>query len=190
MQAVRPLPILQPEFAQARALVKLRTAEEAIRRKNPEDADRDVAESEKDVRLSLSVSPSDSFLWMMLYGVETMRKGFDRNSINMLEQSYTAAPLEGWIAVRRNRVSLAVFPFLSEAMQKLVLSEFAGMVSSDFIEDAAFNLINVGWPHRDRLLAGLEQVDLVERKALAKRLAREALNVTVPGAEIEERPWR
>ncbi|WFU39458.1 hypothetical protein QA640_34630 [Bradyrhizobium sp. CB82] len=184
-------PILLPsELARAEALVRLRVAEEATERASSEEADREVALAVEKVRSSLSLNPTDSFLWLMLYSVETTRNGFDLNSISYLEQSYALAPREAWIALRRNKLALAIFPKLSEVMQVKAVSEFAGMVDGDFIEDAAMNLTTVGWLRRDRLLASLERVDIIQRKSLAKRLVGDGLKVRVPGVEIDERLWR
>ncbi|MBW7961824.1 hypothetical protein [Bradyrhizobium sp. BR 10261] len=187
----QPAPFFVPhELARAEALIRLRLAEEAIERASSEDADREVVLTLKSVRSSLSLDPTDSFLWLMLYSVETTRNGFDRNNVSYLDRSYALAPREAWIALRRNKLALAIFPELSEPVQAKVTSEFAGMVDGDFIDDAALNLKTGGWLHRDRLLASLEQVNVIQRKALAKRLVGDGLKVRVPGVETDERLWR
>jgi len=184
-------PLLLPhELARAEALVRLRVAEEAVARASSEDADREVALTLEKVRSSLSLNPTDSFLWLMLYSVETMRNGFDPSNVSYLDQSYAMAPREAWVALRRNRLALAIFPNLSEAVQAKATQEFAGMVEGDFIDDAAINLKTVGWLRRDRLLASLEHVDIIQRKSLAKKLVGDGLKVRVPGVEIDERLWR
>ncbi|MBH5399944.1 hypothetical protein HZZ13_19435 [Bradyrhizobium sp. CNPSo 4010] len=186
-----PGPVLvSHELARAEALVRLRVAEEAIERASSEDADREVVLTLAKVRSSLSLNPADSFLWLMLYSVETTRNGFDLNNVSYLDQSYATAPREAWIALRRNKLALAIFLKLSEAVQAKVTQEFAGMVDGDFIDDAAINLKTVGWHNRDRLLASLEHVDNLQRKSLAKRLVGDGLKVRVPGVEIDERLWR
>ncbi|UPK33981.1 hypothetical protein IVB18_38350 [Bradyrhizobium sp. 186] len=187
----QPAPILLPhELARAEALVRLRIAEAAIERKSSEDADREAVSTMEKVKSSLSLNPADSFIWLTLYSVETARSGFDRNNISYLDQSYAIAPREGWIALRRNKLALAIFPMLSEAMRVKAVSEFAEMVEGGFIENVAINLTTVGWPHRDRLLASVEPVDIIQRKLLAKRLVADGMKVRVPGVESDERLWR
>lgn len=182
--------ILQPQFSKAKALLGLRVAEEAMGWKSSEDTDREMEGAEAKLRSALCLTPMDSFLWLMLYSVETARYGFELKNFALLGQSYMTAPLEGWIALRRNKVALAILPMLNGPSQENVVSEFAAMVESDFIDYAAFNLTSVGWEHRERLLSGLEHADIIRREAFAKKLARDGVKASVPGIEIDERPWR
>lgn len=182
--------LLEPLFAKAKALIGLRAAEEAMRWKSSEEADQAREGAEKNLRTALSLAPMDSLLWLMLYSVDTIHRGFELKSLAVLEQSYLTAPLEGWIALRRNKLALAILPMLDGPSQEKVVSEFAGMVDSGFIEHAAFNLTNIGWEHRERLLASLGRADFRQREAFAKKLARDGLQASVPGIEIEPRPWR
>ncbi|WLB47931.1 hypothetical protein QIH93_08145 [Bradyrhizobium ottawaense] len=179
-----------PEIARAHGLASLLVAEEATQRQSSEEADRQMIEAETGVQLSLKLNPTDSFLWLMLYSVNLARNGIDEQCMSYLEQSYTTGRSEGWIALRRNRLALAVFQMLNERMQESVISEFAAMVDSDFIGVAAANLQSVGWSHRERLLAGLGQVDIMPREVFAKWLAQNGVKVTVPGVNSDERPWR
>ncbi|MBW5438821.1 hypothetical protein FXB41_29890 [Bradyrhizobium canariense] len=179
-----------PDFERARALISLTANEDALARNSREDADRKVDAAETRVRQELTLNPADSFLWLMLYSVALARRGFDDSCLGYLDQSYSSGPLEGWIALRRNRLALAAFPTASAATQAKVVSEFAGMVDTEFTEAAAFNLMGVGWEQRERLLASLANMDMVPREAFAKALAREGLKLSVPGVELEERLWR
>ncbi|WP_439405852.1 hypothetical protein ACNJX9_31425 [Bradyrhizobium sp. DASA03076] len=183
-------PVVQrSDLPRAEALVRLLIAEEPIERKGPDQVDRDVAAADERLKFALALNPADSFLWLMLYSVAA-RNGLDYASIRFLHQSYGSARLEGWIALRRNRLALAIFPMLSEAMRQNVVSEFAALVDSNFIDVAAANLAGVGWPQREVLLRGLTQVDVISREALAKRLARDGLMANVPGVDVDERLWR
>ncbi|MCK1353547.1 hypothetical protein IVB56_21255 [Bradyrhizobium sp. CW7] len=172
------------------ALIRLRIAQEATGSKKPEEADAAAAVAEDRLNSYLALNPADSFLWLMLYSIENMRNGFDARMVGFLDQSYKSGPLEGWIALRRNRLALAAYPALNETIRDTVISEFAGLVASDFTEGAALNLVGIGWGQRDRLLTSLQRVDIVAREALAKRLLREGVTVNVPGVQIDERLWR
>ncbi|PJG55625.1 hypothetical protein CVM73_08700 [Bradyrhizobium forestalis] len=178
-----------PELFRASALARVRLAEVAMARKSSDEADAEIAAAEQKLVEALSVNPTDSFLWLMLYSVETSRSGFDPKTVAHLERSYLAGPNEGWIAVRRNRVALGVFPLLSELAQARVVDEFAEMVDADFWNDTEANLTGIGWAHRDRLLAGLQRVDLVSREAFARMLFRDGYDIQVPGVKQKERPW-
>ncbi|MGL3111392.1 hypothetical protein [Bradyrhizobium sp. BR 1432] len=182
-------PVVQSSFVRAKALVELRAAEEAVGRKSSEEADAEIAAAEQTVHASLALNPTDSFLWLMLYSVRTAREGFAPENVRYFEQSYSSGLHEGWIVLRRNRLALSVFPMLTTSIQARVVSEFAEMVDLGFVDEAVVNLTDVGWPHRERLLASLEQVDIAARELLARQLSRNSVKVVVPGIEMKDRPW-
>ncbi|WP_038973335.1 hypothetical protein [Bradyrhizobium genomosp. III] len=178
------------DLVRSEALIRLRIEEESSRRGRKEESDRDAAAAYGRLKSSLALSPMDSFLWLMLYSIEISRNGFDEGAIGLLNESYVTGPLEGWIALRRNKLALAAFAALPVAMQARVVSEFAGLVDADFTDVAALNLMGVGWPQLDRLLAGVANINAIPREAFARRLRREGLKVNVPGVESDERLWR
>jgi hypothetical protein len=188
--AARPRAALElPMLARAQALVRLRTAEQAMDRQGPEASDRAMDAAEAAVKATLAINPRDSFLWLMLYSLTTTRGGFDPANLALLDRSYATGPHDGWIALRRNRLALAAFAMLSEATQMRVVDEFAEIVDADFLGDAELNLTTVGWAQRDRLAAGLGRVDMTSREAFARMLSKDAYAVQVPGVKPTERPW-
>ncbi|MBB4427332.1 hypothetical protein GGD66_005914 [Bradyrhizobium sp. CIR48] len=189
--AANPAPVVQrSQFARAKSLIRLRIAEEVIGRESPEQSDQAAAAANDDLKFSLTLNPEDSFLWLMLYSVETTRKGFDATTLGYLDQSYATGPLEGWVAAHRNRLSLASLPQLSPFANDKAVSEFAAMVDGDLLEHAAVNLMTVGWVHRERLLASLNGIDLISREIFARRLARDGIKISIPGVQLEERLLR
>jgi hypothetical protein len=179
-----------PALSRSEALVLLQTAEEVTDRQGSGASDRAMDAAEAAVKVSLALNPRDSFLWLMLYSLETTRSGFDPGHIRLLDQSYATGPREGWIALRRNRLALAAFQLLDAEVQDKVVEEFAGLVVADFLDDAESNLAGVGWPQRERLLASLARVDVISREAFARRLSRDAIKTDVPGVTLDERLWR
>lgn len=179
-----------PESLQAVALIWLQIAEEAVSRAGPETADREIATAERNVKSALAANPNDALLWLLLYSVVTTREGFAPSNLVYIDQSYAVGPLEGWISLRRNRLMLAVFSLLSATSQDAVVSEFAQMVDSDFMNAAATNLTSVGWPNRERLLNALSGIDIVSKRNFSKRLSADGVKASIPGLEIDERPWR
>lgn len=190
METVKRPSMLQAEFSKAEALLMLRAAEETVQRQVWEESDRGIEAAGEKIRTALSINPGDSFLWLMLYSVETARNGFGSENIKLLDRSYAVGPLEGWIAIRRNRLALAIFPMLRDNVQRAAVSEFAELVDSDFIEEAASNLTGVGWSIRERLLSELVEVDITSRQALAKLLSSNGIKLAIPGIKTDERPWR
>ncbi|SDH20430.1 hypothetical protein SAMN05216338_1006162 [Bradyrhizobium sp. Rc2d] len=190
LNAAPRLAIEQPEYLQAEALIALRVAEEVVQRRSSENPDSELQAADEKIRSSLSISPSDPFLWFLSYSLKTVRIGFDLSNLKGLEQSYVLGPREGWIAVRRNRVALSAFGFLRPSLQQSVVSEFMEMVDADFIDDAAINLERVGWLHRDQLLSGLSGADIASREKLARRVSQDGAKVSIPGVQENDRPWR
>ncbi|WP_456651156.1 MULTISPECIES: hypothetical protein [unclassified Bradyrhizobium] len=86
-------------------------------------------------------------------------------------------------------MALATFSLLNNSLQESVVNEFVSMVGSDLTEEAAANLLGVGWSYREILLAGLRSTDTTSREALARRLAREGAKISVPGIDLGDRQW-
>lgn len=177
--------VVSARVARASAILKLGVGYE----RDAIDVDRKMQAAEEAGKASLAQNPADSMLWLMLVPLENDRSGFDPSNLRFLAQSYSTGPLEGWIALRRNRIALSVFPMLGGTLQDLVVAEFASMVDSDLVEAAMTNLTGVGWSQRERLLAELGRVDVASKQNLAKRLAREGIKVSIPGIEADDRPW-
>jgi len=177
----------EPDFLHARAVVRLALAEAVIAPGG--EVDQNLALAEADLRSALSSTPADGFLWLLLYSAQMNRSGFDTELLKYLDQSYLTAPLEGWIALRRNRIALAAYPMLSASTREKVLMEFAALVDSGFIGEAVNILTGPGWAVREELLSALRQVDSIPREALAKSLAETGLDFSVPGVELDRRPW-
>lgn len=182
--------VTRSDLVHSEALIRVRIEEESRRHGGKDESDNDAAAAYGRLKSSLALSPMDSFLWLMLYSIDIARNGFDEGTISILNESYVTGPLEGWIALRRNKLALAAFPALPAAMQAKVVSEFAALVDGDFTDVAMLNLAGVGWPQADRLLAGVANVSMIPREAFAKRLRQEGLKVRVPGVELDERLWR
>lgn len=185
----RPV-ISRAELFRAKSMVAMRSAQQANGVLEPESADRLAAAADEKLRASLFMNPADSFTWALLYTLDLRSNGFSRTTIPYLEESYTRGPFEGWIALSRNRSSLGIFQMLSNSLQNTVVAEFAALVAYGFFDDAAQILTGVGWQHRDRLLSGLSQTDLVARQRFGRSLSSIGARATIPGLEGEERPWR
>lgn len=185
----RPL-VERYDLARAASLVSFRIEEELMGGKSFEEANQGWNFAYHKLTTALLLNPNDSFLWFLRYSAEISRNGFDVSTLRYLTQSYMSGPLEGWISLRRNRLALATFPNLSEPMKARTISEFAGMVESDFTEEAASNLTGVGWGQKDELLSSLSGVDVIPREKFAKLLGREGIMIPVPGIQIDERLWR
>lgn len=182
--------IENPENLRASALIQARISEDAMQRNSDEEPDRKVALAQDALRKSLSRNPGDAFIWLMLYSAATVRDGFAATNLRYLDQSYSLAPLEGGIALRRNRLALAVFSHLSRQTQDGVVSEFSTLVDARLIDEAAMNIVAVQPFLRGRLLSGLEGVDQASKEALRKKLTEAGVNDSIPGVQSRDRPWQ
>jgi len=94
MEAAPRPDIMQSEYYRAYAVVGQYTSEVAAQ-DNSSGLDRELSGAESRLRAALSVTPSDAFLWLLLYSVETARNGFDPAYVGLVEKSYIAGPHEG-----------------------------------------------------------------------------------------------
>lgn len=172
------------------ALVRLRLLEQAIADGDQKAIDGRMGELQAGIRHSLANSPADPFLWLVLFWLENSQNGFERDHLKYLRMSYSVGPNEGWIAIKRNRLALAIFPQLSPDLAENTIREFAQLIDSLFVAEAADILVGPGWPIRYTLLLGLKDVALVNRQLFAKTVYRLGYDVSVPGVTAPEfRPW-
>lgn len=173
------------------AIIRLRVLEKAIEEGDARTFDANLRMLAVSVRSSLSVAPADPFLWTLLFWIENTQKGFSRSHLDFLQMSYSEGPNEGWVAVKRNRQALAIFSQLSPDLQGEAISEFAGLVRSGFIAQAADILVGPGWPVRKRLLSGLRDAPQIQRERLGKTVYSLGYDVSIPGVKQSPlRPWR
>jgi hypothetical protein len=180
----------QPKLIRGAAIIRLRLAEEALTSAERHVIDERLDALESSVRNALSCEPADAFLWMVLAWVDNARVGPKREQLAFLRQSYRLGPNEGWIAVRRNRLLLAMFPGLPSDLADAAVNEFGRMVNSWFYWETIAIFTGPGWPIRGRLLTSLRSAGERQREAFAKELYAEGYNVIVPGVTPREpRPW-
>jgi hypothetical protein len=183
-------PVCRATAMQSAAIVRLRLVELAIESSDRTQYAKRFGALEQGVRYALECAPTASFLWFLLYWVEITRNGFDAKYIRLLEASYDLGPREGWIATRRNRIALAIVDQLPPELANKVFREFAGLVSSGLVEEAAANLAGPGWAYRDTLVAQLTEGRISHRRRLYNLLRRRGIDLVIPGVDpVEGRPW-
>ncbi|WP_375305446.1 hypothetical protein WI560_25775 [Bradyrhizobium sp. A11] len=177
-----------PAFIRALAFVSLGVAEGAGRGALGE-VDDDMANAQERVRSSLMMNPRDSFLWLMLYSLVTAREGIGDDTLRYFDQSYATGPYEGWVSVRRNRLSLSAFPLLDESQKNRAAAEFAKIVDSDLTVEAGLILTGVGRQYSSELTIGLASADISSRQHLSRWLSDNGYKMQIPGVELPDRPW-
>ena len=158
---------VRPSALSKVAIIHLRRAEEAIA-SGAGDIDPRLDVLRHGVDDALASAPGDPFLWIVLFWLDNTRYGFSPEHLGDLQMSYSLGPNEAWIADRRNRLALALFPALPADLAESVVAEFVGLVRSGLYAQAADIAAGPGWPVRNVLLARL--TDFKERWHFARLL--------------------
>jgi len=178
----------RPAGLHSAAIIRTRIAEQAL--SDSGDIDASLLSLSNSIRRSLACSPADSFLWFVLYWVESNRNGFQADYLRYLRLSYQLGPYESWIALKRNRYALAVFQRLPPDLAQKAITEFAKLVDTGFYADTVAIFTGPGWRERALLLPGLKDVAERHRQAFARALYKLGYDVDVPGiARPVPRPW-
>jgi hypothetical protein len=183
---------LRPSVLGKVAIVRLRQAENAIAIGDRPIVDTRFTVLGQAIDEALSNAPYDPFLWLVLFSLDNTRSGFSPAHLRYLQMSYALGPNEGWIAIKRNRIAMAVFSALPPDLAEAAISEFVGLVRSHFYSDAADIVAGPARPIRALLFARLRDIKEADRQAFAKLLYDRGLDdVPVPGiGPPPQRPWR
>ncbi|MDC7786718.1 hypothetical protein PQJ75_08285 [Rhodoplanes sp. TEM] len=179
----------RPAALRGAVVITLHQAETAMRDGRRSAMDERLATLGRLLERALATMPTDPYLWLSLFWYRNTVEGYTPENLPLLLRSYDLGPAEGWIAVRRIRLALAVFPQLSPDLQERVPQEFALLVNSRFPEMPAV-LTGAGWAVRDRLVPRLAGVSEESRKGFARSLDAMGYAIDLPGrAPREDRPW-
>lgn len=177
----------RPSVLRGAAQIRLRLAEISPRGAAASGIENWRVKFADSVRASLSCTPSDPFLWLVLYWGENNRTGFRSNYTDYLRMSYRLGPNEGWMMLKRNPLSLAVFEELPDDLAEKAIAEFAKIVSAvGAKKEAAAIFLGAGPRVRERILPVLTTVPTRHRQAFADALRAAGHSVTVPGIETRE----
>lgn len=143
------------------------------------------------LRRALACTPSDSYLWFIRFWLENNQNGFRPDHIKYLRMSYQLGPNEGWIALKRNHLAIALFSQLPADLSDVTVGEFARLVDNGVYSPMVAVLTGPGWPIRDRLLAALDNVSDINRRGFAAALQAGGFDVTIPNlSSPNRRPWQ
>ena len=184
--------VLRPAILSKAAIIRLRRSEDVIASGDVQAINANLTDLGRYIDDALANTPADSFLWLARFWLENGRNGVNAKDLSDLKMSYALGRNEGWIAIKRSRVVMAVYPKLPPDLAEASVSEFVGLVRSGLYIDAADILTGPGWPIRDRLMARLGGVSESNRLAFAKLLYdRNVDSVSVPGIDPRpQRPWQ
>lgn len=135
-------------------------------------------------------TPMQAMNWLGLAWIESLTAA-DGKRHNYLRLSYAAAPREGWLALRRSLAVAAELDSLPEDLRELALADFRLLVANGLVDEAYMVLANIGWAHRDMLLASIGSVNRSRLEPFLLTVERRTgLIIERPyDARVEARPW-
>lgn len=141
--------------------------------------------------IALSCAPTDSFAWLTLFWLDLINHGLTPANVGYLRMSYAVGPNEGWIALRRSRLAIALLPRLPPDLADDATDEFVKLVDSEAgnAETAAI-FAHAAPVVQGRLAAALKSAKPGPRQIFADTLADAGLDVNIPGVQKRPpRPW-
>jgi hypothetical protein len=174
----------RPAALRAIATIRLRIFEEVFAAAQRTAIDASLGAARHAAMKSLACTPADPFTWLMLFWLENTAAGFQSAHLAYLQMSYRLGPNEGWIALKRNPLALAVFEQLPPDLADMAIREFARLVETGLYAEAAAILTGPGWRLRDRLLGRLDGIAHHHRRAFAKMLHDQGYEIAIPGVKM------
>jgi hypothetical protein len=135
------------------------------------------------LRDAFACTPTDPCLWLTLFWTQINTRGLQQDNFGSLRMSYRFGPNEGWLAIRRNRYAVAIYPALPDDLKKSAVDEFRQLVKSNLITDAADIIAGPGRPISDLLLSRLDGIDVQKLRFMARLLDRKGFEAKIPGGQ-------
>jgi len=154
-------------------LMEIPLADAALRSGAARDYDARVRSLEARARQALGCTPRDSFVWLVLFGLETGHGVLNGHAFDLLAMSYDTSPNEAWIATRRITLAIPVVLSAPEPMQQRILGEFLDLIKSGFVELPARAFLRASGPTRALLQSRIEQLDASRQKAFSDAVQKQ-----------------
>jgi hypothetical protein len=194
LHAARPIELDEHCAAITRrntAILWLYLAETSLAMGFRDRIDGDLQSLNRSLLATLTCSPAEPFTWALLFWANAATHGYSTSMAGLLRMSYSTGPREGWIALKRNHVSLALLDSLPPDVGESALQEFTGLLETGFHGPAADLFLGPARRHRAKLLARLVSVSERQRFMFARALRDRGYEGTIETSEPREaRPWR
>ena len=140
-------------------LMEIPLADTALRSGAVQEFDQRIRSLETRARQTLGCTPRDSFVWLLLFGLETQHGIPNEPAFDLLAMSYETSPNEAWIAIRRIVVAMPVVRVAPEPIQQKVLAEFQNLIRHGFVEMPARSYLDASASTRSLLQSRIDQLD-------------------------------
>jgi hypothetical protein len=187
IEAVEKAPYCDAQALRSGAIIRIRIAENSLGNADVAHIDENMTAARNLITKALTCSPTDSYLWLSMFWLNSMSEGFKPNDLGLLKMSYQQGPNEGWVMITRNHLALAIFASLPPDLANLALKEFSKLLQPEFVGTAIDNFVGPGWSIRDLLLDQIKDAPESERRAFAEVLKAKGYDIHVPGIVLTER---
>ncbi|MGJ4952563.1 hypothetical protein [Bradyrhizobium sp. HKCCYLS20291] len=186
-----PLGLCQPAAVRAKAILRLYLYEDAASAQRNDEAAQLLTTLRSDLRAALRCIPTDGYLWLLLFSMDSRGSDVAPAHLDDLRMSYAVAPHEGWIALKRNPVALGSFTALDPGLARLAVNEYAELVQNGLYDEAASIYAAVGAEARIAVLVRLIEVAQVHRERLSRAMDAVLPGVPIPGVDrSDDQPWK
>lgn len=173
------------------SLVRLRGTEDALSAGNIEVLDTRFDALRRTIDDALALAPSDGFVWLARFWLENVRLGLRPEHMKDLRMSYEFGRYESWIAYKRSRVALAIYPALPNDLAEFAAAEFVNFIHWGLFSEAAELASGPGRAVRQVLFARLKDFKRDLRREFAGLMYNRQLDdVLVPGIDPPRQPYQ
>jgi nitrogen fixation-related uncharacterized protein len=153
-------------------LVEIPLADAALRSGAVQEFDQRSRSLEDRARQTLGCTPRDSFVWLLLFGVETEHGVLDKHSFDLLAMSYETSPNEAWVAIRRIVLAIPVMRVAPEPIQQKILDEFQNLVAHGLVDSPARSYFRASASIRSLLQSRVDQLDPRSQRNFSEALQK------------------
>jgi hypothetical protein len=141
-------------------------------------------------KAALGCSPSDPYIWMILFWLDASRHGLTPENAKFLQMSYESGSNEGWIAFERAQIALPLLYRLPAQLSQNVIDDFIKLLNTRILyNDLAAILASEPRGVQSRVIESLNATDLAVRRSIASALRDKGFDVVIPGVQAPDRPW-
>jgi hypothetical protein len=167
-------------------IVQLKLSQDALASGLADEFDRRLSDADSRVQDALTCVPGLSYVWLLGYWTRVMQGQLDATSMAMLSMSYDTAPIDGWIASRRNGAAMRVVALAPDGLRRRIFHEFSLLVRDGYAQEAASSYIaapNAIQADLDAEIAGVAPRSRVQfEAALADKRAAATSHRAAPAA--------
>ena len=141
------------------------------------------------LRRALSCAPADPLEWLTLFWLDAGKSWFTPEDGNYLRMSYALGPNEGWIALWRVRLAVALFERLPTDLSNDAIDEFIKLVDTERLYSETATIFASGAPAvQNRIVERLKAAKAIPRQEFARALYDRGFALDIP--DVERRPWQ